>query len=279
MIEAAPQASHHLCFDRDRAGRIYAVTFALVHDGREFTSFTPEADMLVIQETGTEKQRHEIKLEPYDFDKIAGTLGIEPIKTYSEEAVKFYMEKIGDGYLGEVYMNRMDDYKQNLQEGKASEEELEKQREGLANIREAMRRLDSTEPCATGNILYEPAADGYKDWNDQLLHKGKPVEEKADEHQDISGKATLTHALAALPEVNPEHIRNGTYDEADYKAVRQRIERADKIIFSFEIQDQGMPEKGFQEMYKIREELSRLEKEISDSLSGIREDNQPRFHR
>lgn len=279
MIEAAPQASHHLCFDRDRAGRIYAVTFALVHDGREFTSFTPEADMLVIQETGTEKQRHEIKLEPYDFDKIAGTLGIEPIKTYSEEAVKFYMEKIGDGYLGEVYMNRMDDYKQNLQEGKASEEELEKQREGLANIREAMRRLDSTEPCATGNILYEPAADGYKDWNEQLLHKGKPVDEKADEHQDISGKATLTHALEALPEVNPEHIRNGTYDEADYKAVRQRIERADKIIFSFEIQDQGMPEKGFQEMYKIREELSRLEKEISDSLSGIREDNQPRFHR
>lgn len=92
MIEAAPQASHHLCFDRDRAGRIYAITFALVHAGREFTSCTPEAELLVIQETGIKKQRHEIKLEPYDFDKIAGTLGIELIKPYLEEDIKFYME-------------------------------------------------------------------------------------------------------------------------------------------------------------------------------------------
>ena len=105
------------------------------------------------------------------------------------------------------------------------------------------------------------------------------MEEKAEEHQEISGKATLNRALAGLPEVNPEHILNGTYDEADHEAVRQRIERADKVIFSFETQDGGMPEKGFQEMYKIREELSRLEKEISDSLPEMKEDNQPRFHR
>lgn len=279
MIEAAPQASHHLCFDRDRAGRIYAITFALVHDGREFTSCTPEADLLVIQETGKGNHHHEIKLEPYDFDKIAETLNIKLIKSYSESAVKFYMEKIGEEYLGGVYATRMDDYKCDLEEGKASYEELEKQREDLANISEAIRRLESTEPIATGKILYEPAAEGYKDWNDQLLNKRTPVEEKSEETLEISGKATLNRALAALPEVNPEHIRTGTYDEADYKAVRQRIECADKIIFSFETQDQGMPEKGFQEMYKIREELSRLENEISDSLSEIKENNQPRFHR
>ena len=105
------------------------------------------------------------------------------------------------------------------------------------------------------------------------------MEEKSEETLEISGKAILNRALAALPEVNPEHIHTGTYDEADYKAVRQRIEHADKIIFSFETQDQGMPEKGFQEMYKIREELSRLENEISDSLSEIKENSQPRFHR
>ena len=56
------------------------------------------------QETGIKKQRHEIKLEPYDFDKIAGTLGIELIQPYLEEDIKFYMEKFGDGYLGEVYI-------------------------------------------------------------------------------------------------------------------------------------------------------------------------------
>lgn len=31
MFEATPKASHHLCFDRDRAGKIYAITFALTH--------------------------------------------------------------------------------------------------------------------------------------------------------------------------------------------------------------------------------------------------------
>lgn len=229
MLEAAPQASHHLCFDRDRAGKIYAITFALTHAGMEFTSFTPEADLLVIQENGKGNLRHEIKLEPFDFDKI-----IQPFGKQGEEPV---------------------------------------------NTNEAARRPDSLDPNTTSRIIYEPAAAGYKDWNDQLLDQGRTIEEKRDELQEISGKATLNRALAALPEVNPEHIRTGTYDEADYKAVRQRIERADKIIFSFETQDQGMPEKGFQEMYKIREELSRLEKEISDSLPEIKEENQPRFHR
>ena len=195
----------------------------------EFTSFTPEADLLVIQENGKGNLRHEIKLAPFDFDKI-----IQPFGKQGEEPV---------------------------------------------NTNEAARRPDSLDPNTTSRIIYEPAADGYKDWNDQLLDQGRPIEEKRDELQEISGKATLNRALAALPEVNPEHIRTGTYDEADYKAVRQRIERADKIIFSFETQDQGMPEKGFQEMYKIREELFRLEKEISDSLPEIKEENQPRFHR
>ena len=82
--------------------------------------------------------------------------------------------------MGGVYATRMDDYKCDLEEGKASYEELEKQREDLANISEAIRRLESTEPIATGKILYEPAAEGYKDWNDQLLNKRTPVEEKSE---------------------------------------------------------------------------------------------------
>ena len=96
---------------------------------------------------------------------------------------------------------------------------------------------------------------------------------------EISGKATLNNALSDLPEVNPEHIRNGLYDEADHEAVRKRLERADRVIFSFETNDQGMSDKGFQEMYKIREELARLEVDITNSLSGMREDFHSRFHR
>jgi O-acetylhomoserine/O-acetylserine sulfhydrylase-like pyridoxal-dependent enzyme len=82
-----------------------------------------------------------------------------------------------------------------------------------------------------------------------------------------------------LPDVNPEHIRSGLYDETDYKAIQKRLERADKVIFSFEVNDQGMSDKGFQEMYKIRENLARLELDITNSLSGMKDDYQPHFHR
>ena len=85
--------------------------------------------------------------------------------------------------------------------------------------------------------------------------------------------------MSDLPEVNPGHIRTGLYDEADHEAVRKRIERAEKVVQSFEVNDRGMPDKGFQEMYEIQEELARLETDITNSLSGIREEYQPRFHR
>ena len=185
---------------------------------------------------------------------------------------------IGDGYLQEMRRVCMDEYEMARDEGSASEEELEKMRSNLEAIEKAIDASISG-PEATGCILYESAAEGYKDWNDQLLGKRiKPEKDNLDDWE-ISGKATLNHALSDLPEVNPEHIRNGLYDEADHEAVRKRLERADRVIFSFETNDQGMSEKGFQEMYKIREELARLEVDITNSLSGMREDFHSRFHR
>ena len=110
-------------------------------------------------------------------------------------------------------------------------------------------------PEATGCILYESAAEGYKDWNDQLLGKRiKPEKDNLDDWE-ISGKATLNHALSDLPEVNPEHIRNGLYDEADHEAVRKRLERADRVIFSFETNDQGMSDKGFRKCTRYGKNL------------------------
>ena len=67
-----------------------------------------------------------------------------------------------------------------------------------------------------GSIIYEPAAEGYKDWNDQLLDKRMETEEKELDDWEISGRATLNRALSDLPEVNPGHIRTGLYDEAEH---------------------------------------------------------------
>ena len=186
---------------------------------------------------------------------------------------------IGDGYLQEMSMVCADEYEMSLAEGTASEERLEAMRNNLAAIEDAIRGISDSGSKMERRVFYEAAADGYKDWNDQLLGKRvKPVEKDLGDW-DISGKATLNRAMSDLPEVNPEHIRNGLYDEADHEAVRKRTERADRIIFSFEVNDQGMSEKGFQEMYEIREKLARLEADITHSLSGTREEYQSGFHR
>lgn len=278
MIKETPNASHHLCFDRDRAGQVYAIHFALTHAGKNFSTCLSTADRLIVQDSSNGGLQYELSLEPFDFNLITATLGINAAKPNLKDAVRDDME-IGDGYLQEMSMVCMDEYEMARAEGSASEEKLEEMRNNLAAIEKAIQGTSVSGPKTVGRIFYEPAADGYKDWNDQLLGKRMKQVEKDIDDWEISGKATLNHALSGLPEVNPEHIRNGLYDETDHEAVRKRLECADRVIFSFETNDQGMQEKGFQEMYKIREELARLEVDITNSLSGMREDYQPRFYR
>lgn len=276
MIKVTPNAAHHLCFDRDRAGQVYAIHFALTHAGKDFSSCLSKDDKLIVQDYSNGNKHHEIGLEPFDFKKITATLGIDGARPNTADGLPDDME-IGDGYLQEMSMVRMDEYEMARADGSASEEELEAMRNNLAAIDKAINASGSSLKNA-GCVLYESAAEDYKDWNDQLLDKRIKPKEKEVDDWDISGKATLNRALADLPEVNPEHIRNGLYDEADHEAVRKRLERADRVIFSFETNDQGMPEKGFQEMYEIREALARLEIDITNSLSGMRESYNG-FHR
>lgn len=276
MIKATPDAAHHICFDRDRAGQVYAIHFALTHAGKSFSTCLSKDDKLIVQDYSNGNKHHEIGLEPFDFKKITATLGIDGARPNTTDGLPDDME-IGDGYLQEMSMVRMDEYEMARADGSASEEELEAMRNNLAAIDKAINASGSS-PKNAGCVLYESAAEDYKDWNDQLLDKRIKPKEKEVDDWDISGKATLNRALADLPEVNPEHIRNGLYDEADHEAVRKRLERADRVIFSFETNDQGMPEKGFQEMYEIREALARLEIDITNSLSGMRESYNG-FHR
>lgn len=276
MIKATPDAAHHICFDRDRAGQVYAIHFALTHAGKDFSTCLSKDDKLIVQDYSNGNKHHEIGLEPFDFKKITATLGIDGARPNTADGLPDDME-IGDGYLQEMSMVRMDEYEMARADGSASEEELEAMRNNLAAIDKAINASGSS-PKNAGCVLYESAAEDYKDWNDQLLDKRIKPKEKEVDDWDISGKATLNRVLADLPEVNPEHIRNGLYDEMDHEAVRKRLERADSVIFSFETNDQGMPEKGFQEMYEIREALARLEIDITNSLSGMRESYNG-FHR
>ena len=99
------------------------------------------------------------------------SLGINALNPDLEDAVLKYME-MGDGYLQEMYMNRRDNYEISRTDGATNKEELEKMENDLHAISKALQMLSRSGTPAMGNIIYEPTAEGYKDWNDQLLTNG-----------------------------------------------------------------------------------------------------------
>ena len=144
-------------------------TSSLTQAGKTFTSNVTKDDKLLVRISGEENQNYEIKLEPFDFHRIIGTL-LRPKEIYREDGTLDY-RTIGDGYLQEMSMVCQDEYEIALAEGSASEETLEGMRQNIMAIEDAIRNLPAPGEDSTDLIVYEPAEKGYKDWNEQLLAK------------------------------------------------------------------------------------------------------------
>ena len=188
MIDATPNAVHHLCFDRDRAGKVFAVNFALIKSDREFsTSVTQDGNLMVIDKTGGKYERHDFSLEDFDFEHIAKELGIDEAVPYPK-AMDGYLESLYDsndmfsgnpcfltGKVADAYM-RYESLEEELHDamysGMVCGEELEEMKVQLSQARETyeteMRRIFPIWPPPARKIEYEPCDAGYKDWNDQL---------------------------------------------------------------------------------------------------------------
>lgn len=130
MLEFLPDAEHHLCFDRDLVGQVYACNFMMQRAGKPFSSYSmPNNGPLVF----VDKSQGQVK---YEFDK------------------------------------------------------------SNFSFSDFCKRLDLHD----ARTVYHPAAEGYKDWNDQLLEKGieKVMQEKKQQllasHINImdAGKETET---------------------------------------------------------------------------------------
>jgi hypothetical protein len=77
-MEQTPEAVHHLCFDRDRAGQMFAINFALQLDKRVFTSYlSANKEQLIINDMTDGFQRHELPLEDFDFNGMCDKLKID----------------------------------------------------------------------------------------------------------------------------------------------------------------------------------------------------------
>lgn len=80
ILDILSQANHHLCFDRDRAGLLYAVNFALQRQGRKFSNYLTDKGNLVIRDLTDSYERKSIPTEDMDFKEICKTIGIDEPK-------------------------------------------------------------------------------------------------------------------------------------------------------------------------------------------------------
>ena len=145
MLEAAPIAKHHLCFDNDQAGRKFATNYAYTP--------TPEWRDYV------NSMRNPKNPSSGEADFLPKS--ILPLYIKAENAeIEFYSSRAS---------------------GLVCKEELEElKNEALTGWKEYGDKMKEVLPIRD-NIVFETAPNGHKDWNEALLEKIKNEEEKKNE--------------------------------------------------------------------------------------------------
>lgn len=204
LLKETPNACHHLCFDRDRAGQVFAVNFALTSAGRLYTSHITKDGNLVVLDSTEKYQRHEIALDPFDFDRITAELGIDTGQPRYPQELAGYVDSLTDprdifsgdtilltGNVGRLYgryESMAEEYYSESHSGLVCREDLDETKEKVTKAYKEYRKamLETfagyTERKGPPAIRYEQPADGYKDWNDQLL--GKKMETAEEDRED-----------------------------------------------------------------------------------------------
>ena len=194
MLAETPNANHHLCFDRDRTGQMFAINFALAKAGKTFNTHVTPKGQLVVVDTTDKYQRYELNMEPFEFDKIAGILGVD---TQSQRnAMAEYMGSLRDKNdilsgdedllpsdllkIYATYESACEEYHSAKYSRLVCKEDLEEISDELKTSYEAYKAamkdaVSQYEPV--GRTIYQPCEKEYKDWNDQLLCKRMAAEE------------------------------------------------------------------------------------------------------
>lgn len=211
MIAETPEANHHLCFDRDRAGQMFAINFILTKAGKTFnTHVTPEGKLIVV-DTTDKYQRCELNLEPFEFDRLLKILGADTQTQRSE--MREYMQSLrnkedifsGDEYLlppdllksYAKYESACEEYHSAKYSRLVCKEDLEGMGDELKIAHEAYKaamKNAASQYDSAGKTIYQPCGNAYKDWNDQLLGKRMAAEEdnavdKATENSVAAGNS------------------------------------------------------------------------------------------
>lgn len=189
MMNQTENANHHLCFDRDRAGRMFAFNFLVAKDNANYRTSQPEQGVMVIDDRG-EKYYTDITREDFSLEETIEHLNLNMLMKPND--LTDYMKtlrKEDDLMSGDMgYLHGKTSKEYNLYESLAEEYSsvsgpfsIPLCEEDLASMRKEMNKtykdfkesFDKSykEYQLSPKVIYEPCAPDYKDWNDQLLDK------------------------------------------------------------------------------------------------------------
>ena len=197
LLRNAPQATHHLCFDNDRAGRMFAINFAVARSGKDYTTHIATSTdekagiakegQLVVSDRATNSERFVLNIEPFDFGRLNSVLGI------GKPDMRDYLASLkdrGDIKTGNFNLLPSDSYSarlyRDLLELKEKGADIQEQNKSFIS---ALYKDAQAFHRPGGCTVYEPCNPRYKDYNDQLLHRPmqerEPIEKKQMSSEDI----------------------------------------------------------------------------------------------
>jgi hypothetical protein len=92
VMNVFPQARHHLCFDRDRSGEMFACIFSAIKAGRDFTLYSMKNGTLVYTDKSAGYERLEISSEAFSYADFCRQLGFNDPKVIYHPSDKSYKD-------------------------------------------------------------------------------------------------------------------------------------------------------------------------------------------
>lgn len=187
MLTQTQAANHHLCFDRDEAGRTFALNFLVVKNNAD-VKVMAQGDSTIIEANG---EKHLINFADRDFklEDVANKLHLN-MGMVSDKLSAYMMSLRNDSiFSGDEwllpkdlldlygkYESDAEEYYSSKQSGLICQDDLSDIRKTLEESHkiysDAMRVAVAEFRASQDKIIYyEPCDKSYKDWNDQLLDK------------------------------------------------------------------------------------------------------------
>lgn len=239
VLRNTATADHHVCFDNDKAGHVFAIDLLLARAGRTFqTALLDNGQLQVIDQSEEKGKKYTFNLEPFEFDRIAHVLGagnpemseyvksLHDVQDYKSGDYELLpSHSLASSYYGKIFALEEQRNNGELFYGIPPEERhdvIQRYKMVMNDLWARFKKILQEDVEAykkgKGSISIEIPPNSYKDWNDVIMEK-----RQYDEQDTIS---TLGEGGEVITdEVNQDHEETVRRDEDDEQEITKRHSR------------------------------------------------------